>query len=140
MGHKPAPFRLVIALQLSVELVHQDAIFINDRTKDQVCSPYLNELVAIRASLVEASGCTNSEDGLPGAAPCQAIVQLVCKLDVRLIILIVRIVKEASIREPGEISECLQVLEDSLAHTEDKELNYVFGLAVTHLHLLAGSV
>ena len=123
MGHKPAPFRLVIALQLSVELVHQDAIFINDRTKDQVCSPYLNELVAIRASLVEASGCTNSEDGLQGAAPCQAIVQLVCKLDVRLIILIVRIVKEASIREPGEISECLQVLEDSLAHTEDKEVD-----------------
>ena len=123
ISHESTPLRLVIAIKFSVELVHQDTIFINDRTKDQVSSLFLHELVSKCTRLIETCGCADSEDGLPSAAPSQAIVQFVCKLDTRLVVLVVRIVKEATIRVPSEVSECLQVLEDTFSHTEDKEID-----------------
>ena len=97
INHKSAFFGFAVAFHLSVKLVNEDSIFVDDGTEDQICRLLLNQFVTVGCDLVEPSRGTDPEDSFPATAPCQRVIQFIRESQTRLIIFVVWIVKKVSI-------------------------------------------
>ena len=108
---------------LTVKLVRDDSVLVNDRAQDQIIRLLLDELVSIRANLIETGRGTHAEDGLPRTAPRQTVVQLVGELQAGLVVLVVWVVVKVTTGESSQVCHRLQVLEDALTHGDDEQVN-----------------
>ena len=123
VGHESPSFWLVNHICLSFNLVNQHSIFVNDWTKNQVICPLLDELVSKSGRLIEPCRSSDSKDRLPGSISRQSIVKLVCESQSTLVILIVRVIEQAAIREPCKVAHCLQVLVNSFSYSENEQIH-----------------
>ena len=105
--HESTPLWLIVAIHFAFKFVHEDSIFVDDGAENQVCCLLLDKFVTISASLIKTGRCAHSEDSLPSATPRQTIVKFVGELGARLIVFIVRVVIETTIRETSDIGQRL---------------------------------
>ena len=65
---------------LSLDLVDNDPILVDQGAEDQISCLLFDEDIAIRANLLKTSRSSDPEHSLPCISPCESIVELIREL------------------------------------------------------------